>query len=253
MCAGGQSCRLCGVNLKQKLESPPRQRWTLTHFKDIALTTMRGTITTLLRRTGRTAPRGAAAAILLALACGLGGCAGRGATTGSFAAAGAGPTVAFESIDGPPPQIFDRMVGVLDSESKLRNLAIVSREAPASYRVRSYLAAEVSRGRTTIAWVWDVYDREQQRALRLSGEEPAGKAGRDPWAAADDMVLRKIAQAGLSGLSAMINGTVPADAPPPAPAPDRRGPAVASAGQGSPSTGSWRVSALSYGDPVNTK
>ena len=69
------------------------------------------------------------------------------------------------------------------------------------------------RGRTTIAWVWDVYDSNQQRALRLSGEEPAGKAGRDAWAAADDMVLRKIAQAGLSGLSGMINGG-PADAPP---------------------------------------
>ena len=116
------------------------------------------------------------------------------------------PTVAFESIDGPPPQVFDRMVGVLDSESKLRNLPIVSREGAASYRVRSYLAAQVSRGRTTIAWVWDVYDRDQQRALRLTGEEPAGKAGRDAWAAADDLVLRKIAQAGITGLSGMING-----------------------------------------------
>ncbi len=94
------------------------------------------------------------------------------------------------------------MVSVLDSESKLRNLSIVSREGSASYRVRSYLSAQVGRDRNaTIAWVWDVYDRDQQRALRLSGEEPAGKAGRDPWAAADDMVLRKIAQAGLSGLS----------------------------------------------------
>jgi hypothetical protein len=140
--------------------------------------------------------------------------------------AGSGGTVAFESIDGPPPQVFERMVNVLDSESKLRNLQVVSREGAASYRVRSYLAAQVSRGRTTIAWVWDVYDRDQQRALRLSGEEPAGKAGRDAWAAADDLILRKIAQAGLSGLSGMINGTAP-EAPPPAPGPARRGPAVA--------------------------
>ena len=156
--------------------------------------------------------------LLLAMACGLGGCAGGGAVSGSFAHGRQWrPTVAFESIDGPPPQVFDRMVGVLDSESKLRNLSIVSREVQASYRVRSYLAAQVSRGRTTIAWVWDVYDRNQQRALRLSGEEPAGKAGRDPWAAADDLVLRRIAQAGLSGLSGMVNGTAPADAPPPQP------------------------------------
>ena len=131
-------------------------------------------------------------------------------------AGGSGPTVAFESIDGPPPQVFDRMVGVLDSESKLRNLSIVSREGGASYRVRSYLSAQVVRGKAVIAWVWDVYDNNQQRALRLSGEEAAGKAGRDAWTAADDLVLRKIAQAGLSGLTGMINGT-PDAAPAPAP------------------------------------
>jgi len=209
------------------------------------------TIATLFRAAaaGRTAPRAAVAVTLLGFACGLGGCAtdGAGAGSGSFAMASSGSTVAFESIDGPPPQIFDRMVSVLDSESKLRNLSIVSREGTSAFRVRSYLSAQVSRGRTTIAWVWDVYDRDQQRALRLSGEEPAGKAGRDPWAAADDLVLRKIAQAGLSGLSGMISGTAPADSPPPAPAaPGKDGPAVASTEQPLPASDAFSVSALSY-------
>jgi hypothetical protein len=199
-------------------------------------------------RIGRTAPRAAMAAVVLALAGALGGCAGGGAVSGSFAMASApsGPTVAFESIDGPPPQVFDRMVGVLDSESKLRSLSVVSREGTASYRVRSYLAAEVNRGRTVIAWVWDVYDQNQHRALRLSGEEPAGKAGHDAWAAADDLVLRKIAQAGLSGISGMINGTAPVDAPQPAPVPGLRGPAVASADQPSQASGEFSVSSLGY-------
>ena len=172
---------------------------------------MRDAVITLFRRRAGCRAR-AIAAMLLAIACGLGGCAGGGAGQRRVRPGRRRrPTVAFESIDGPPPQVFDRMVGVLDSESKLRNLSIVSREGTASYRVRSYLAAQVSHGRTTIAWVWDVYDRDQQRALRLSGEEPAGKAGRDAWAAADDLVLRRIAQAGFSGLSAMVNGTAPAD------------------------------------------
>jgi hypothetical protein len=201
---------------------------------------MRDTIATLFRAS-RAVPRAAIAAMLLAVACGLGGCAGGGAVGGSFAMAGGSPTVAFESIDGPPPRVFDRMVDVLDSESKLRNLSVVSREGSASYRVRSYLAAQVSRGRTVIAWVWDVYDRDQQRALRLSGEEPAGKAGRDPWAAADDLVLRRIAQAGLSGLSA--HGTAP-DAPP---APGLRSPAVASTERPSALAGEFSVTALGYG------
>jgi hypothetical protein len=190
-------------------------------------------------------PRAALAAALLAMACGLGGCASGGPAGGAFASAGGGATVTFESIDGPPPLVFDRMVNLLDSESKLRNVAIVSREGSASYRIRSYLAAQVSRGRTTIAWVWDVYDRDQQRALRLSGEEPAGKAGRDAWAAADDVVLRRIAQAGLTGLSRMINGTAPSDAPAAPPTPRGRGPAVATADP-SPPSGAFSVSALSY-------
>ena len=188
------------------------------------------------------APRAMIAAMLLAVAAALGGCAGGGATTGSnayaMASTGSGSTVTFESIDGPPPQVFDRMVGVLDSESKLRNLSIVSREGRASYRVRSYLSAQVVRGKAVIAWVWDVYDNNQQRALRLSGEEATGKAGRDAWAAADDLVLRKIAQAGLSGLSGMING-----APDAAPAP---GPAVASMESAVPAQDAPAIAALGY-------
>src|SRR5213592_1242609 len=125
------------------------------------------------------APRAMIAAVLLFVASALSGCAGGGAPgSGSYAmapSAGGGATVAFESIDGPPPQVFDRMVSVLDSESKLRSLSIVSREGGASYRVRGYLSAQVVRGKTMIAWVWDVYDNNQQRALRLSGEEAAGK------------------------------------------------------------------------------
>jgi hypothetical protein len=205
-----------------------------------------------LRRASGTRLRACAAALLLPAACALGGCASGSATSASFAMAGGGdsPTVAFESIDGPPPQVFDRMVSVLDSETKLRSLQVVSRETPAAYRVRSYLAAEVVRGKTVIAWVWDVYDRDQQRTLRLSGEEPAGKAGRDtlrdPWTAADDLVLRKIAQAGLSGLSSMIQGTPPDAAPPESPG--KRGPAVASTEAASPASGATRVSALGYTD-----
>jgi hypothetical protein len=164
---------------------------------------------------------------LLAALCVLTGCASGGNGSESFAQAGSGATVAFESVDGPPPQVFDRLVSILNSESQLRNLSIVSRETSAAYRVRGYLAAEVNRGRTTIAWVFDVYDRDQNRALRLSGEEPGGKAGHDAWAAADDLTLRKIAQAGLSGLSSMVNGTGP-PATEPVPLPSS-GPAIASA------------------------
>ena len=181
---------------------------------------------------------------LLTALCMLAGCAGGCNGNESFAQASSGPTVTFESVDGPPPQVFDRFVNILNSESQLRNIAIVSRETPAAYRIRSYLAAEVSQGRTSIAWVWDVYDRDQHRALRLSGEEPAGKAGRDAWAAADDLVLRKIAQAGLSGLNNAVNGAAAPDAEP-APS-EPRGPAVASADDNQQKPGPRAARALAF-------
>jgi hypothetical protein len=191
-----------------------------------------------------TTGRAARTVALLAALCALAGCAGGGNGGASFAQAGSGATVAFESVDGPPPQVFDRLVNILNSESELRNIAIVSRETQAAYRVRSYLAAEVNKGRTSIAWVWDIYDRNQHRALRLSGEEAAGKSGRVAWAAADDLVLRKIAQAGLSGLSSMVNGTAPPETEPATAEPG--GPAVASADDSPHAPGPQVARALAY-------
>ena len=73
--------------------------------------------------------RAGCAALWLATACSLGGCAAEGtATSGAFAmATDSAQTITFESVDGPPPQVFDRMVSVLESETKLRNLSILSR------------------------------------------------------------------------------------------------------------------------------
>jgi len=192
------------------------------------------------------------AAVLMVSAGALGGCAGNSAGPSNalaMAPASDAATIAFDQIDGPPPQVFDRMVDVLDSESKLRSLAIVSREGPAAYRVRSYLSAQVVAGKPVIAWVWDVYDRNQERALRLSGSEQVARgASRDPWSAADDLVLRKIAQAGFSGLSAMLNGTAPADgAPQPAPA-AARGPAIATAAPTAVEAAGTSIAALGYTD-----
>jgi len=158
---------------------------------------------------------------------------------GPAASQGFGPTVAFESIDGPPPQVFQRLVKVLETEGTTRHMSVVSRDANPSYRVRSYYAAQVKRGthNASIAWVWDVYSGDQSRAVRLSGTEPAGTAGADVWDTADDQVLRRISQAGLSGLTNLVNGGAePAQSAPPVP--EAADPAVAALpAAGTPETG----------------
>lgn len=186
---------------------------------------------------------------LLAVLCVTSGCMSNGsgpaATVSGFTGSSFGPSVAFESVDGPPPQVFDRLVRALEAESTARSFTVVSREASASYRIRSYLSAQVRRGRTTIVWVWDVYGRDQERALRLSGEEPAGKAGRDAWAVADDQLMRRIALAGLNGVNSLINGIAPAQESP-APAAPGSGPAVAQTGENRPESGSGQMQTLAF-------
>ncbi|HLH93123.1 MAG TPA: hypothetical protein VKX28_32265 [Xanthobacteraceae bacterium] len=139
-----------------------------------------------------------------------------------------GPTVAFDSIDGPPESIFNRLVQDLGDEAAARQVAVVSRRGPAQYRVRGYLAAlvEGKRRATVISWVWDVYDANQQRIVRISGEEPGGGSGRGTWAAADDGVLHRIATTSMDRLAGFL--AAPDVAPPGGPAaPATPGPNVA--------------------------
>ena len=115
-----------------------------------------------------------------------------------------GATVAFESIDGPPQAQFTTLVRSLNDEAQTRRLAVISRESPSAYRVRGYLAAKVVKGRTTIAWVWDVFDGDEHRALRITGEETAKGQQRDAWSAADDAMLKRIARTSMEQLAAFL-------------------------------------------------
>jgi hypothetical protein len=135
-------------------------------------------------------------------ACALAGCNENGAQL--TAAQPRGATVAFESIDGPPQAQFHKLVQDLNDEAQTRRLAVMSREQPSAYRVRGYLAADVAKGATTISWVWDVFDGEQQRSLRITGAETVKGRHRDAWQAVDDAMLRRIAQSSMSELAAFL-------------------------------------------------
>jgi len=122
-----------------------------------------------------------------------------------------GATVAFESIEGPPPAQFHTLVQNLNDEAQIRRLAVLSRETTSAYRVRGYFAAKVSKGQTTIAWVWDVFDGDERRALRINGEETSKGRQHDAWTAADDAMLRRIARTSMDQLAAFL--TSPEAAP----------------------------------------
>lgn len=148
--------------------------------------------------------------IALVLLAGLtaAGCNTTAQTTGSVGSARASAvyntSIAFESIDGPPPGVFQKLVQNLDTEANNRQLPMVSRQGPANYRIRGYMAANTINNRTSYTWVWDVYDADQRRALRISGEIPGRTSGGDAWAGADDEVVRRIAQTGMDRVATFI-------------------------------------------------
>jgi hypothetical protein len=170
---------------------------------------------------------GMIAAIVLTLGCAA--CNSTSAPGPTLAAASprGGPTVAFESIDGPPESIYGRLVQNLASEAEARRIAVVSRGAPAHYRIRIYAATIVYPKRSVVQWVWDVYDANQQRACRVSGEETVAGAGRNTWAAADEAVIQKIARVGMDRLASFLSAA-PREPAPPGPQ-QGDGPAVAMA------------------------
>jgi hypothetical protein len=130
---------------------------------------------------------------------------------GSTAMGGSGPrTVAFESISGPPESLFRKLVTQLNQEATAHEISMVSRESPAQFRIRGYVAAHVQGQKTSITWVWDVFDADRVRATRLTGEVPGAPSER-AWAAADDAVVTRIARDGMSSLAAFLAnpGSVP--------------------------------------------
>jgi len=127
------------------------------------------------------------------------------------------PTIAFESIDGPPAPVFERLVSDLAAEAQSRQVQVVSRAGPAAYRVRGYLAANVVEGRTHYEWVWDVYDADKRRTARLGGEERGGRPG-EAWASLDDVTLSRIAHASIDRLVSFLGSSDVAAAPRGAPA-----------------------------------
>jgi ABC-type glycerol-3-phosphate transport system substrate-binding protein len=166
-----------------------------------------------------------ARAAVAAAACALAACAG----TSQFTLGGtpAGTTVAFESIDGPPEAVFRKLVTRLNEEAATRKIAVVSRDQTAQYRIRGYLAARAQGRRVTLAWVWDVYTVDQQRAMRIAGET-AGVAGERAWAAADDKAIGRLARDGMERLAAFLAAPpAPAEDAPAAPTPDNVPPNVA--------------------------
>jgi hypothetical protein len=112
-------------------------------------------------------------------------------------------TVAFDLIEGAPEPFINKLTAQLTQEANARNIASVSRTQPSQYRIEIYVKAIVEGRKTTITWVWDVGTANHTRLARFAGEVP-GVPSERAWAAADDAVVARIAQDGMSRLAEFL-------------------------------------------------
>jgi hypothetical protein len=127
-----------------------------------------------------------------------------------------GTTVAFDSVDGPPPPVAQTLMRDLNAEATARQIFVVDRNNQAMYRVRGYLATQAEPGGTSVAWAWDIYDADQRHVFRLRGADRT--TGGRAWSAADEPTLRRIARASVDQLVAFLSAPHTAAGPPTEPA-----------------------------------
>lgn len=114
--------------------------------------------------------------------------------TASLPAASASGTIRFLPIIGAPVQAVTPLSRQLGAEARAKGLTIrPSGDTTAENILKGYLSAFADGSNITIVYVWDVLDANGARLHRLQGQETVPARGSDPWAAASDSTMQKIA------------------------------------------------------------
>jgi hypothetical protein len=128
----------------------------------------------------------------------------------------AGASVAFVSIDGPPAAIATSFADDLAREAAAQDIVVVDAKK-ARYFVRGYFSAYATADGAAIQFVWDVFNKDRQRAQRLSDVLEIKGEGADPWRAGGDAALARLAAHSAGDLAAFLSNTPEAgEAPAPA-------------------------------------
>jgi hypothetical protein len=117
-----------------------------------------------------------------------------------------GATVAFVSIDGPPGAISAQFSRALAREASSRDIKIADAKS-ARYFIRGYLSASSTKDGAVVAYVWDVFDRNKDRAQRVSDSLQVNGDNSDPWRIVGEAALDSVAAKSADDLAAFLSYT----------------------------------------------
>lgn len=118
----------------------------------------------------------------------------------------AGP-VAFEPVTGMPDTKAAELAAALGHRAVGHNLVVVAGSDPKlRYRMKGHLSASASPERTTISFVWDVFDKDNERVHRFEGIQHAAAGGAsDPWGSVTPEAIDSIANATAAELARFLS------------------------------------------------
>ena len=157
------------------------------------------------------------------LACALGGCVetmdslqtasidGGHHPKGRMGVSPSGATVAFASIEGPPPALAADFTRQLAAAAASRAIVTADPRA-ADYLVRGYFSATTVPQGTAITCVWDIFDNQKRHTERVDDTVTLKGSAGDPWSLADNAVMESVAAKAADELAAYLSNTPEATA-----------------------------------------
>lgn len=150
----------------------------------------------------------------------LAGCESLGPVAGGTGPQGGENSFTVVSVIGAPEAVKTGMTTELNTSARALGLSVASGPAnPAGRNLTGYLSAITETNGTAFSYVWDVFDAAGNRVHRVEGKEVSAERPSDPWLAAKQPVLKKIADSSMASLAAWSQTTTPTTAPAAQPAP----------------------------------
>ena len=150
-----------------------------------------------------------------------------GCESGSNILSGGGAIAPQASLTPPPPQPatgqlakieIAPVIGAPDNISRDLQTQLTSAmgrskisvaQAPGGkgeYTLRGYIVAAREKTGSKISYIWDVTDQAGKRANRITGEEFAAGAGKDPWSTVTPQIVQSIADKTAAQIASWLPG-----------------------------------------------
>ena len=111
----------------------------------------------------------------------------------------------FDPIVGATVDVATPLTERLAQRARARGIRLAGNTDPSTTHVlKGYFSTLTEGGRTTVIYVWDVYDPSGNRLHRINGQQKAPAGGGEGWAAVPPATMQAIADSTIDQLASWL-------------------------------------------------